>query len=395
MFDADTARRYLLAHSGRTGRGNRRCRCSGRRPGLPAAGPRPRRGLLRFWHRRPVRRIPGTARGPAVPGPVRRQPRSVLPVHRRRHLEHLDHRGRAGGAAGPPGPGDDGLPGPRGDPPLVLRGTRGKHGSRTQTGGRRPHRAAPLLAGHGGRQPDQRPPLAAEGNQGPANRPWTGQRRRRCADCHPARSPRRSRSSGDLAAMARTGSPRRRPVQLRSRRQPQRRPACGGTQSDVPVPALGRVPPPGPGPGDSSGRCLGRPPRPRPPRHPHRPGQPGRLVPGGGAHRRGHRHRRTGCRRHGAHPRPRPPCHPDRPGHAWPPRTGRRGAPARPSPSASGLPPTPSASSAPATLPPSTARASLAASYRVGGAHRRGHRHRRAGLPPTWSACSAPATLPP
>ena len=135
----------------------------------------------------------------------------------------------------------------------------------------------------------------------------------------------------------------------------------------------------GPGPGDSSGLCLDRPPRPRPPRHPHRPGQPGRS------------------------------------------RTGRRGAPARPSPSTSGSPPTCERLLGPDHPDTLTARANLAASYwsagrtgeaiaieervaadmraaarprpprhpdrpgqpgrlvLVGGAHRRGHRHRRAG----------------
>ena len=179
-----------------------------------------------------------------------------------------------------------------------------------------------------------------------------------------------------------------------------------------------------------------RPPRPRAPRHPDRPGQPGPLVLVGGAHRRGHRHRRAGRRRHGAAARPRPPRHPQRPGqpgrlvpvggahrrghrhrgagrrrHAsgcsapstptpsppgatWPPRTGRRGAPARPSPSKSGSPPTASGCSAPSTPTPSPPGATWPP--RTG---RRGAPARPSpswsGSPPTASGCSAPSTPTP
>ena len=151
VFDPSTARRYLLARSGRTGQeagdADAVAAALGYLPlALAHAG-----AYCASEHRRPVRRIPGAARGPAVPGPVRHQPRGVLPAHRRRHLEHLHYRRRAADAAGPPGPGNDGLPGPRGDPPLVLLGTGGELGGGTQTGSRRPHRAAQLLAGHGRR----------------------------------------------------------------------------------------------------------------------------------------------------------------------------------------------------------------------------------------------------
>jgi hypothetical protein len=103
----------------------------------------------------------------------------------------------------------------------------------TQTGGRRPHRAAPLLTGDGGRQPDQCPSPAPEGNQGSAGRPRPGQRSRPCAHRHPARYARRSTTSGDVAAMAGTGSTRRRAREHRSRRQGPSRPAHADTQPQV------------------------------------------------------------------------------------------------------------------------------------------------------------------
>ena len=133
------------------------------------------------------------------------------------------------------------------------------------------------------------------------------------------------------------------------------------------------------------------------PEHPDtldRPGQPGRLVLVGGAHRRGHRHRRAGRRRPSSGcSAPSTPT-PSSPGATWPPCTGRRGAPARPSPSWSGSPPTWSGCSAPSTPTPWTARGNWPP--RTG---RRGAPARPSpswsGLPPTWSGCSAPSTPAP
>ena len=135
--------------------------------------------------------------------------------------------------------------------------------------------------------------------------------------------------------------------------------------------------------------------RPRPPRHPHRPGQPGRLVPGGGAHRRGHHHLGAGRRRHASGcSAPTTPT-PSPPGATWPTPTGRRGAPARPSPSsgagrrrqrAAARPrATPTPSPPGATWPPPTGRRGAPARPSPSWSS----------SPPTASGCSAPSTPTP
>lgn len=97
------------------------------------------------------------------------------------------------------------------------------------------------------------------------------------------------RSFRQVAAVARTGSPHRRPRQHRGRRQPQCWPAREHTEPDVRFPAPVRVQPSGPGPGYSSG--LSRQPTSAP------------TTPTSSS-----------------------------PGLSWPSRTGRRGAPAMPLP---------------------------------------------------------------
>ena len=118
----------------------------------------------------------------------------------------------------------------------------------------------------------------------------SGQRSRSCAHRRPARSAGRSGTSGDVAAMAATDTPRCCPCCQPRRRLPRRRRARGPGEHHLRVPALGRVLSAGHGPGHSSGLHLIRSPRPRPPRHAHRPGQPSLLILGGGPHRRGHHH---------------------------------------------------------------------------------------------------------
>ena len=190
----------------------------------------------------------------------------------------------------------------------------------------------------------------------------------------------------------------RRPRQHRSRRHPPRRPAAGDTQPDMCIPARGRITLPAldlatqavaVSSSSSSAPTTPTPSSPRP-----CPGQPGQLVLVGGAHRRGHRHRRTGRRRLRAPPRPRALDTLTARGNLavsyW--SAGRTGE-------AIALHEQVAADTErllgpdhPDTL---SARGNLAALVLVGGAHRRGHRHRRSGSPPTASGCWAPTTPTP